>query len=221
VPLSVRVCEIPIDAIVNRVASFGYGVVAAPVAQQRLFPKTQASDGDVHCEHRCFNASIYGIFHVETSSGPTGPAVISLVRYFEIQRSGSAELPLAVEADSRWRANGYPEEWPLVSGPGPSRAGTRPNRQNPEICCLKRNWAAPTGTSESGPDLGLATAMSHTTAARPRKAGAVITLRISQAKQEQARHLDHMADRELAIGRHAAAERLSHEAYQLRQEAQQ
>jgi hypothetical protein len=89
--------EIPIDAIVNRVASFGYGVVAAPVAQQRLFPKTQASDGDVHCEHRCFNASIYGIFHVETSSGPTGPAVISLVRYFEIQRSGSAELPLAVK----------------------------------------------------------------------------------------------------------------------------
>jgi hypothetical protein len=63
--------------------------------------------------------------------------------------------------------------------------------------------------------------MSHNTTDRPRKAGGVSILHISQAKQEQARHLDHMADRELAIGRHAAAERLSHEAYQLRQEAQQ
>jgi hypothetical protein len=59
----------------------------------------------------------------------------------------------------------------------------------------------------------------HTTATRPRKAGAVTISRFAQAAQEKARHLDFMADRELSVGRHAAAERLSNIAHELRQEA--
>jgi hypothetical protein len=57
----------------------------------------------------------------------------------------------------------------------------------------------------------------HTTTARPRKAGAVIVSRFSQAEQERAQYLDRQADAELSHGRHAAAERLSHAAAAMRE----
>jgi hypothetical protein len=66
----------------------------------------------------------------------------------------------------------------------------------------------------------MATTILHITTLRPRKAGAVTVYRFSQATQEKARHLDCMADRELAVGRHAAAERLSHAAHELREGGQ-
>lgn len=60
------------------------------------------------------------------------------------------------------------------------------------------------------------TTVLDTTTAGARKAGGTITFHISQA-QERAKHLDRLADSELAVGRHAAAERLSNIAHELRE----
>jgi hypothetical protein len=60
------------------------------------------------------------------------------------------------------------------------------------------------------------TTPSFTTTARPRKAAAVIT---QFFHRDHAAYLDRLADSELAVGRHSAAERLSHEAQRLREAA--
>lgn len=62
----------------------------------------------------------------------------------------------------------------------------------------------------------MATAV-HTTPARLRKAATAGIIQFPQ--HDHAAYLDRLADSELAVGRHSAAERLSHEAQRLRQEA--
>jgi hypothetical protein len=61
------------------------------------------------------------------------------------------------------------------------------------------------------------TTPSFTTTARPRKAAAAIITQIFH--RDHAAYLDRLADSELAVGHHSAAERLSHEAQRLREVA--
>jgi hypothetical protein len=179
----------------------------------------QASSSDVQSEHRWLDASIVGAFYER----PGCSDFHGFGCHLETDRQASTKLSRALERMRRWQPHRHPAQRTVVRGRAASRRGTGLSEsaegQSAEAGRLKEKGRPCCKQGAAQKIAG--TTMPHNTTDRPRKAGGVSILHISQAKQEQARHLDHMADRELAIGRHAAAERLSHEAYQLRQEAQQ
>jgi hypothetical protein len=202
-------------AIVNRGAHIGYGAVAASVARRRhLFPKIQAFAGDVHREHRRFDASAVGV-HYEKARCPNFYGVGC---HRKNNRPARTRLSYDMAGLRGWQPDRYPAQQQVVPGPTGRSPRTWPDRrQSHETRCLKENRRPGCNRERLRK---IMTGTVHTTAACRRKAGAVIVSRFSQAAQEKARHLDHMADRELAVGRHSAAERLSNIAHELREEVQ-